>query len=180
MLWKLENVSNTEYWDDILVQRDYFNTLSTDELFSINSYDDWYNLKHPDAVSNSRTGWIISHYYGSSLGKALSTLYPDYHWKPWLFGKQQRNNQSAIDYRVPHGFWSEEGNQREYLDWLAEELGVKTIEDWYRVRNEDVELRNGSGLLHYYESSLYKALSNIYPGIYRLFPCSTVISVTSF
>jgi hypothetical protein len=54
-------------------------------------------------------------------------------------------------------------NQREYFDWLAKQLDIKTPDDWYNVKLADVDKLHGAGLLHQYGNSLVKALANVYP-----------------
>jgi hypothetical protein len=50
--------------------------------------------------------------------------------------------------------------QRQYFDWLAKELGVKTFEDWYKITREDLTKLGAGGLLvGHYKSSLPKGTS---------------------
>lgn len=34
---------------------------------------------------------------------------------------------------MPHHFWSDDANVREYMQWLAQQLQIKTLDDWYRL-----------------------------------------------
>lgn len=52
----------------------------------------------------------------------------------WLFGP------------VPHGFWREQVNRRNYLLWLARKLRFRWMEDFYRITHEDVKRHCGQGL----------------------------------
>ena len=54
----------------------------------------------------------------------MKNVYPNYKWLPWKF-KQTSN-----------GFWKEENNIKEYMNWLSEQLNIKTMEDWYKVTQE--------------------------------------------
>jgi hypothetical protein len=57
-----------------------------------------------------------------------------------------------------HGYWKDLSNQRQFFDQVATELSLKSLEDWYKVKQEDVIKRGGSTLLsHYYGGSLKRA-----------------------
>ena len=59
--------------------------------------------------------------YNGSLSKLLSSVYPEYDWLPWKFTV------------CPLGFWNDIANQRKFTEWVAKELNIKEMEDWYRV-----------------------------------------------
>src|SRR5687767_13449017 len=62
------------------------------------------------------------------------------------------------------GWWPKLENQRQFLNWLGQQLNIKNYEDWYKVRTVDVlQYRGGEHLLLLYGRSLSKALSTIYP-----------------
>ena len=48
-------------------------------------------------------------------------VYNEYNWLPWRFSS------------APNGYWSDHSNQKLYINWLAEQIGIKSIEDWYNV-----------------------------------------------
>jgi hypothetical protein len=52
----------------------------------------------------------------------------------WVFGP------------VPHGFWSQQANRRNYLLWLAHKLRFRWMEDLYRITHEDLKRHCGQGL----------------------------------
>jgi hypothetical protein len=51
----------------------------------------------------------------------LSTLYPEYDWLPWKFAQS------------PKKFWDDISNQKRFLEWAGNQLGVKQYSDWYKV-----------------------------------------------
>ena len=51
----------------------------------------------------------------------IKNAYPNYKWLPWKFN------------HVPKGFWNDTNNVKEYMNWLSEQLNIKTMEDWYKV-----------------------------------------------
>ena len=62
--------------------------------------------------------------HNGSMFQMLSTLFPEYEWLPWRFGK------------TPSNFWNNEQNQRKFIEWAGNELGIKNMSDWYKVTNE--------------------------------------------
>lgn len=82
--------------------------------------------------------------------------------------------------RVVNGHWEDKKNRRNFLIWAGNQLGVKKIEDWYRVRAIDIIIKGGKHLKHrslslmneisgggmmqsYYDSSIIKALQDVFP-----------------
>ena len=51
----------------------------------------------------------------------LLSAYPNYQWLPWKFNQ------------TPKGYWKDIQNQRKCLDYLAKELNVKELDDWYNI-----------------------------------------------
>jgi hypothetical protein len=72
---------------------------------------------------------LISGVYHGSVGQLLSTLYPDRDWLPWKFEERLLN------------FWDDVNNQRKYMDWVAKELNVKEMSDWYKVTQKVAHVR---------------------------------------
>ena len=54
----------------------------------------------------------------------ITSAYPNYDWLPWKFS------------RTSKGFWKNEDNVKKYMNWLSQELNIKTMEDWYKVSYE--------------------------------------------
>jgi hypothetical protein len=48
---------------------------------------------------------------------------------------------------VPRRYWEDKTNHKKYLEWLAAQLGLKTREDWYKVKQSDFASAGGSSLL---------------------------------
>ena len=63
---------------------------------------------------------------------------------------------------MPEGFWDVAENRHRYLRWLGKELGFRRPEDWYRIRQKEIESRCGRGMLKRH-SSLYDLLREFLP-----------------
>jgi len=65
--------------------------------------------------------------------------------------------------RIPARHWQSVANQRQFLDWLGEQVGLKNMEGWYKVSASEIKKRGGAGLLTHYGGSVAKALKTVYP-----------------
>jgi hypothetical protein len=145
-LWKFQDVPRI-FWDDINNQRDFMESIAIQLDF--NTMEDWYQLKSSDIFK--RGGSWLTTKYGNMMRKILGSIYPEIDWLPWKF-----------DY-VPQPFWAEQKNQRNFLDWLSEELKLESIWDWYGVEKGDISSRGGVGLLKQYGGSMGELLRANYP-----------------
>jgi hypothetical protein len=59
--------------------------------------------------------------YNGSLYELLSSVYSENEWLPWLF------------VNVPVNFWGDIENQRVFVNWVAKELNIHKMSDWYNV-----------------------------------------------
>src|SRR5205823_4894798 len=67
--------------------------------------------------------------------------------------------------KKPRGFWKVKENHKKFFDSLGTKLGYKSMEDWYKVTQEDIHKHGGRGglLCIYYNGSPSLALESIYP-----------------
>jgi hypothetical protein len=79
----------------------------------------------------TETGELRKH--GKSLYDILTTLIPDHKWNVWCFADP-----------VPLNFWNDQKNRRAFLDWYMEETGMKGMDDWYKVRRNDILAKRGT------------------------------------
>ena len=102
--------------------------------------------------------------HSSSVSKVLSSVYPQYEWLPWKFDNCPRN------------YWGDVENQQKFVEWAGKELKIKEISDWYKVSNkvmfvfvamsngfQELQDLGGNGLLSYYDNSLFKLLTSVFP-----------------
>jgi hypothetical protein len=65
--------------------------------------------------------------------------------------------------RAENGFWKVESNHKKYIDWLANKLGIKELDDWYKVGFTDIRDNGGASILSYYGNSVHRLVSAIMP-----------------
>jgi hypothetical protein len=81
----------------------------------------------------------------------ISAVYPEHEWVPWRFNQ------------VSKGFWNNMENQKQTMAYVAKQLNIKDLNEWYGVTVSQVEKIAGSGLLNVYNNSLIKLLQSVYP-----------------
>jgi len=113
------------------------------------SLEDWYLVKQEDFIKHGANG-LLEQYYHNSPTEALLAIYPDFGWVIWKFKT------------VPQGFWKDKRNQQKFFDWVGNQLGFKSFEDWYKITRGDIGKFGGSELLSRYNKSPMKALMSIY------------------
>jgi hypothetical protein len=118
--------------------------------------DDWYKLTVKDIKENG--GARLLHKYQQSPSKFVQSLFSDYKWLPWKFDSSQTE-----------GFWNQQKNQKQFMNWLGNELGFKQMDDWYQITGKIIEENGGVGLLQKYNNSLIEVIESIYPN-YKWLP----------
>jgi very-short-patch-repair endonuclease len=145
--WKFK-VTSDNFWEKKENHKIY-----TEWLFNELGYknmEDWYNLSNQLVFDNYGCG-LLSGYYNLSCHKLLENVYSDYKWLQWKFNS------------VPNNFWKDLNNHKLYLEWLFEELGYNSMEDWYGISQEIIYRNFGRGLIKLHNSSPQQLLKCIYP-----------------
>lgn len=91
-------------------------------------------------------------FYGNSLIKALMAVYPQHNWDLSRLSKWDHH---------PHRFWWEHENHVKAFQWIAQELKLRSLDDWYTVKVEDVVAIGGITLMVHYGNSLANALTAV-------------------
>jgi hypothetical protein len=99
--------------------------------------EDWYKISS-QMVHQNQGGALLKEYYQDSLAQALLKIYPEHNWQVWRFE------------RTPNGFWKDTSKVKEYVDWLAKQLHLEKMEDWYTVSNDLLRQYGGNNLLKIY------------------------------
>jgi len=74
---------------------------------------DWYGITRKEITQRGGSA-LFNHY--PSLEQALRTVYPDFPWQSMRFSDKQ-----------PKGHWADMKNQRELVEKIGVELGVKEV-----------------------------------------------------
>ena len=131
--WKFKQASKG-YWNDENNIKEYMNWLS--EKLNIKTMEDWYKITQKVKITNKiniididqdiqqNHGSALIQNNNNSYIKFITSVYPNYQWLPWKFT------------HTPKGYWNDENNIKEYMNWLSEKLNIKSMEDWYKVSSE--------------------------------------------
>ena len=98
---------------------------------SMKDQNDWYKVTQKDFISHGATALLGK--YNNSPSLVLSSVYPEKEWYNWKF---------AV---APRDTWEDDGSQRKFFDWAANELGLKDLSGWYSVKRR-VILQGGEKL----------------------------------
>lgn len=135
-------------WKNVSFQRNFLDYAS--QRLNVHTQDDWYKVSFKDIVSLG--GAPLRRIYKNSMYNTLVSVYPNQDWPIWKFN------------RVPSGQWDDLNQQRQFMDMVAQKLGLKSMDDWYYVKQSQIKQLGGASLLqHYYHNSLSAALMQIYP-----------------
>ena len=94
---------------------------------------DWYALTGSDLARHG--GGRLLNLYGGSVCALVKEYLPQEDWKEWLFAS------------TPQRFWHDADNQRRYLQWVGEQVGLRHPEEWYTLSTQQVRAHHGAGLL---------------------------------
>jgi hypothetical protein len=130
-------------------QRLYFQWLG--KKLGFKGESDWYKLRASDLVRWGGGG-LLTHHYGGSPYRALSTVFPDIDWKPWKF------------FIVPKRFWQDEENVAKFFKWVEPKLGISNPSQWNDHTSAHLIAYGGITLLRR-TRGLNKLVSNFYPGM---------------
>lgn len=155
-LWRFSQVPKG-YWENHHHQKQFFDWLG--QQCGIKDLSDWYNLNITDIATKGGSKLAAYHYehqrdgvdQGNMLINSLAQVYPDFPWQFWRFKY------------VAKSLWEEPKTHKQYFEWLGDELGLKSTDDWYKVKVSDVRTRGGRVMLNtHYDGSLSKALQAVF------------------
>lgn len=149
MPWRFSYVGNATWNDDTNIHQ--FFQYCRGQL-KIEKQEDWYKVKTSQIASLGGAS-LLARRFGSSLSAALQWNYPEHRFEPWKF------------HVTPMKWWSLPANQRVYMDWIGSTvLGVKSMDDWYKLEKKHLMENFGSRLISgYYKSSTSGLLRAIFP-----------------
>jgi hypothetical protein len=82
-------------------------------------FDSLFTITKKDIIYAGGGGLLKQ--YNFSPAKLISTVFAEHEWLPWKFTV------------VPTGYWVDPNNHRKFLDWVAKQLNIKEMKDWYNV-----------------------------------------------
>jgi hypothetical protein len=134
------------YWDIHENRLNYMTWLQ--QKLKFQNMSDWYNIKTDDFIQNG--GKTLLKKYNDSPLRVLMSVYPEYQWQPWRFGK------------TTSGYWKEDNNVAEYMQWLANQLNITCQDDWYSIKKKDFIENYGTTLLKRFNNSPKSLLESFF------------------
>lgn len=119
------------------------------ELYFTN-LDDFYNITLED-INDYEGSTLFHKFYGNSFIQAFETSYPFHKWIPWSFEE-----------KVDPKFWDNEKNQRSFMQSVANQFGLKSLEDWYRISPKQLKENGGTTILIKNGRTISKLISTIF------------------
>lgn len=92
----------------------------------ITKHDDWYLVTTEQFQQAGGASLLARH--GRSVHKTVMKLYHDHPWEVWRFTNSIRR---LISPKYPE-------NVRAYIEFLSNKLGLRDVEDWYRVSSKQL------------------------------------------
>jgi uncharacterized protein YunC (DUF1805 family) len=133
------------YWNNLEHQREKLEQVGKE--LGVKQLDDWYSVSREEVCKKAP---FLNNNYQGNLLTALKTLYPHHPWNSSQFSL------------LPKGYWNNLEHQREKLEQVGKELGVKQLDDWYSVSREEV-CKKAPFLNNNYQGNLLTALKTLYP-----------------
>jgi hypothetical protein len=124
LAWRFADAApSKDFWANLRNQQHFATWFAKDSGFD-GDMSKWYSVTTAQVSDKGGAGLIAQ--YDGSLSAALSKIFPDHHWQGFLFD------------RVSSGYWNDPANHKLYFEWIGQQLGVKQLEDWYKVSKQQL------------------------------------------
>jgi len=133
-------------WSSLENQRKFMDNLG--KKLGLHDLDGWYSVSTKEL--SPHVGGLLK-IYKNSISKLLGAVYPDYPWDVTKFAKR------------PMNYWLSLENRKQFLDEVAEKLGLRDLDGWYGVRLSQLAPFGAGGLLKIFDKSLSNLLTAVYP-----------------
>lgn len=120
-----------------------------EEKKGLKAPSDWRGVSLSSLVAPTFRGDGFLRFYGNSLRSAIEDIFPDHIWNSWDF--------------VGASFWEYSKNRSSFVTWAGSQLGLGSLEDWYRVSQDDLHRIGGATLLLRYGGSPSALLADTIP-----------------
>ena len=170
--WRFAHNQNLAYWGEKNNLRSFLDDFANDK--GIKDWEEWYQITRSKLIEYGEGSIFLKPYQDkkrtdiSDFLCALMMAYPDKPWDPTRFKNQIEEDAIELaakekEMKEQGGAWLDRTVQRNFFDRVANSLGLKEKEDWYKVSFTDFVKMGGSALLKYHDNSLTKAIMAIYP-----------------
>jgi len=97
-------------WQDREFVQDFLNSIKPQ--LNVKTLEDWYSIDARKLYKHGASALLTN--FSNSVFKTLRWVYPEHRFLPWKF------------HSVPNGWWKALDNQRDFCNWLASTVGVKS------------------------------------------------------
>eukprot|EP00011_Vannellida_sp_DIVA3-517-6-12_P005340 CAMPEP_0114617818 /NCGR_PEP_ID=MMETSP0168-20121206/7390_1 /TAXON_ID=95228 ORGANISM="Vannella sp., Strain DIVA3 517/6/12" /NCGR_SAMPLE_ID=MMETSP0168 /ASSEMBLY_ACC=CAM_ASM_000044 /LENGTH=455 /DNA_ID=CAMNT_0001828959 /DNA_START=111 /DNA_END=1475 /DNA_ORIENTATION=- len=139
------------HWDSEENQRKFLEAFAAERNLDPSSPSAWAAVSVRELRDYGGRGLLGRH--GNSVRRAVTAVFPSL----------RDADELQLSARKERGHWLDPANRRAFLDRIAAEKGVKSVEDWRQVTTMDVKEAGGARLLAMFNHSLHAILADAYP-----------------
>ena len=145
------------YWKNIENQREYMRDLI--KRLKIEDINELVHVEKSIFYTYKGGASILSAYNGDLL-LTLRSIFPHYPFDPSDHPPQKINN---INNDLPHSGFSIIESQREFMEDLMKEVGVKSLGNLLYIQSREIIIRGGRKILKYHNNRRISMLSSLFP-----------------
>jgi hypothetical protein len=148
--WNFLNFNTVHrYWDNKTNQKNFLILLG--KGLKLKNMDGWYEVTKKQ-ILGKKGGASLMKKYGDSPAKLIISNFSDHSWNISKFNT----------HKIKKGYWDIKDNQRNFMDSIGKEFGIKIMEDWYKITKKQIVESKGGHLLTKYSGSPIKLLKAVY------------------
>jgi hypothetical protein len=133
---------SVKFWQSKDNQRKFMDWLK--ELLQIRNHDEWYRVPSSEFSRHGASQLLELHH--GSMFRVLTSVYPEIQWNITLSNE-----------------WKSLIHLRKKLDYVADRMGIKKMEDWYAKHSDELRMKGGGSVLSAFNGSFVRALQSLYP-----------------
>ena len=115
------------------------------------TFPEWYAVDLRAFHAHHGAG-LLAHSYHNSPSSAVVDVFREHRWERFKFKV------------VPHGYWEDSKNQRNFMEWLGGKLNFSKMEDWYKINKVSFLENHGAGFLKKFGNSPRAAVVGVFRG----------------
>lgn len=128
--WRFTHARD-DFWEEDSGRKDYMAWLA--QTLGFTNMDGWYRVRCEDFTRNYG-GPLIRRFNDSPIATVMG-VFQAHAWQPWRF--------DSISYQ----HWRSPQLQRDYMEWLGDQLGFTNMDAWYRLTPRALRRSAGGTLL---------------------------------